>query len=154
MTITRQDAVLPFRIVAVITAIPGDLATILLNAFTFAILGSDDVNTGSSVVMLGRSMIFTCLRVFGAILICLRLKRMLDAHGVTVTLQVRVVVVLLKKRKPFSLILTVIVSDVFPGKFTACVRIPGVYRYNIAVTALKGHGFIGDSLNSQLGILG
>lgn len=97
MTITRQDAVLPFRIVAVITAIPGDLATILLNAFTLAILGSDDVNTGSSVVMLGRSMIFKCLRVFGAILICLRLKRILDAHGVTVTLQVRVVVVLLKK---------------------------------------------------------
>ena len=60
--------------------------------------------------MLGRSMIFTCLRVFGAILICLRLKRILDAHGVTVTLQVRVVVVLLKKRKPFSLILTVIVA--------------------------------------------
>lgn len=110
MTITRQDAVLPFRIVAVITAIPGDLATILLNAFTFAILGSDDVNTGSSVVMLGRSMIFKCLRVFGAILICLRLKRMLDAHGVTVTLQVRVVVVLLKKRRPFFLILTIIVA--------------------------------------------
>lgn len=156
MTITRQDAVLPFRIVAVITAIPGDLATILLNAFTLAILGSDDVNTGSSVVMLGRSMIFTCLRVFGAILICLRLKRILDAHGVTVTLQVRVVVVLLKKKKAFLLDLNgnCGVSYVFPGKFTACVRIPGVYRYNIAVAALKGHGFIGDSINSQLGILG
>ena len=35
---------------------------------------------------------------------------MLEAFGLTVTLQVRVVAVLLKKRNPFSLILTVIVT--------------------------------------------
>ena len=110
VTITRQVAVVPFWIVAVITAIPGDFATILRAAFTLATFGSEEENTGTSVVILGRSVIRTFLLVFGAIRSFWRLNCMLEALGFTVTLQVRVVELLLKNRNPFSRIFTVIVA--------------------------------------------
>lgn len=96
--------------VAAIRAVPLVCDMTLPAAVTVATSGFDDVNDGISAVILGLRVYRNLRLAFCRIFMDLRLNLTLVALGETKILQVRVVVLLLKNRNPFSFIFTVIVA--------------------------------------------